>query len=244
MEQTAGCLQGNASDYRDASGWILVSYPEIAQLPCYMSHLQVCHLIQSSRIPQDHYCKESTKCRLTGIGRIIGDPYGGKRICRLGSSPLSFASLERVTEEKYVYSYVSTLHLCQGPLFSSTLRKKPTAAFHSSSSRHMNSHDCELGLLGLSENLWLQNRALPLNVLFLRCYVHNLHLCNTSKISYWCLMHLFLSSPWLNSLLHLHHHWVWVWKKFTEQWESAPCLCAIFTEGDWDFYITLSVLKV
>lgn len=30
---------------------------------------------------------------------------------------------------------------------------------------------------------------------FLRCYVHDLHLCNTSKEGCYCLMHLFLSSP-------------------------------------------------
>lgn len=57
-----------------------------------------------------------------------------------------------------------------------------------------------------------------------------------------CKMHLYLSSPWLNYLVHLHHHLIW--EEFTEPWKVAPCLCVIFTESDGEFYITLSVLKV
>lgn len=137
--------------------WILGSFPETAQLPCYMSHLQVCHLIESNWFLKTVAAKHLSVDWLNGIGRIPGDPYGGNGGFGLHSAFCCWfrSRFQRYWGKMCLPIYVNSLHLSQGHLFSSTLRKKPTAAFHSSSSRHMSSHNCELWLLGPSENLCL-----------------------------------------------------------------------------------------
>lgn len=72
-------------------------------------------------------------------------------------------------------------------------------------------------------------------------YVHHSYLCNTSKISFLCSLHLILHSLWLNFLLHLDHHHIR--EKVIEHWEASPCLCVILTESGKFFCINMSILN-